>query len=142
MKNINEIFNNLKSDPLFERLEIQENIVNFIKILPRQARIGVKFGYIQNNILFIVIKHPVYIHEFKFKIPFMKSLLTYSELDDDLDIQYYLSSKKEKKKVKPIIYEYKERSNAIFENNFKDNPKLYKKFEEIRDIIQDKLEND
>ena len=137
MKNMLEIIKHLKNNPQFSKINSSIAIDKFVKLLPLKLSKGVKFGYVRNNILFFVLTHPVFKMEFEYNKALIKSLLkTYPDIQAE-DIKFFVTNviEKKTKNDEKIIELYDERSYGIFENKVK-NPKLSKKFEEIRNIIK------
>lgn len=131
-----EIIKHLKSNPQFSKINSSQAIDKFVTLLPMKLSKGVKFGYVKNNILFFVLTHPVFKMEFEYNKALIKSLLkTYKEIQVE-DVKFFVTNVIEKKENNEKVVEfYEERSYGIFENKVK-NPKLNKKFEEIRNLIK------
>lgn len=140
MKKINDIFLHLKANPQFRRLSTSSLLKNLIELLPIRLKRGIKFVYIKRQTLYFVLTHPVFKIEFEYNKADIKSLLKKAKIANVEDINFFVSNKIEKKKVeKKIEIKYKERSYGIFENIAK-NKEVYKKFEEIRKIINTNIE--
>ncbi len=136
MKNASEILTHLKYYPEFKKINTNITIERLIKSLPLKLNKGIKFGYIKNQTLFFVLKHPVYKMEFEYNKSLIKSLLKKANIANVNDIKFFVTNVIEKKEeeLKEEDF-YKERSYGIFEN-FCENEDLRKKFEEIRNIIK------
>lgn len=131
-----EIVKHLKNNPQFSKINSSLAIEKFVKLLPLKLSKGVKFGYVRNNILFFVLTHPVFKMEFEYNKALIKSILkNYQDIQCD-DIKFFVTNVIEKKEnIQVKIDTFNERSYGIFENKVK-NPKLNKKFEEIRNLIK------
>lgn len=131
-----EIVKHLKNNPQFSKINSSLAIEKFVKLLPLKLSKGVKFGYVRNNILFFVLTHPVFKMEFEYNKALIKSILkNYQDIQCD-DIKFFVTNVIEKKEnIQVKIDTFSERSYGIFENKVK-NPKLNKKFEEIRNLIK------
>ena len=110
--------------------------MKFIDILPLKLKKGVKFGYIKNQTLYFVLTHPVYKMEFEYNKADIKSLLKNFKIANVEDIGFFITNviEKKEKENEPILL-YKERSYGIFDNKAKDEY-LFKRFENIREIIK------
>ena len=136
MKKINEIISHLKNNPEFRKINTSTLIKNFIEVLPLKLKKGVKFAYVKKQTLYFVLSHPVYKMEFEYNKADIKSLLKNANFDNVNEIAFFITNKIERKSKESIKEPlYKERSNAVFINNAKDET-LYKKFEAIRNIIK------
>lgn len=136
MKNVNDILAHMKSSPEFKKLNTSNAIEQLISVLPPKLQKGVKFAYVKSQILFFVLKHPVYKMEFEYNKSLIKSLLKSCQLKNISDIQFFVTNKIEKKEsIEPQREYYKERSYGIFENHAK-NENIRNSFEEIRNIIK------
>ena len=136
MKNANEILTHLKYYPEFKKINTNITIERLINALPLKMKKGVKFGYVKNQTLFFVLKHPVYKMEFEYNKSLIKSLLKKANIANVNDVKFFVTNvieRKEEKKEEIIFYE--ERSHGIFQNFCKDE-KLKKNFEDIRKIIK------
>lgn len=136
MKKINEILNHLKNNPEFRKINTSFLIMKFIDVLPLKLKKGVKFAYIKNQTLYFVLTHPVYKMEFEYNKALIKSLLKNFKIANVEEIAFFVTNvieKKEENKIEQNVY--KERSYGIFENLAKDE-KIFKKFENIREIIK------
>jgi len=135
MKKVNDILTHLKYSPEFKKINTNEKLEKLIQVLPLKLKKGVKFAYIKRQILFFVLKHPVYKMEFEYNKEIIKSLLKKASIENVEEIRFFVTNKLEKKEVK-IVEDptFKERSYGIFENNIQDE-KLHKTMEEIRNII-------
>ena len=110
--------------------------MKFIDVLPLKLKKGVKFAYIKNQTLYFVLTHPVYKMEFEYNKALIKSLLKNFKIANVEEIAFFITNvieKKEENKIEQNVY--KERSYGIFENLAKDE-KIFKKFENIREIIK------
>ena len=136
MKKVNEILTHLKYSPEFKKINTNEKLEKLIQVLPLKLKKGVKFAYIQRQILFFVLTHPVYKMEFEYNKENIKSLLKKASIANVEDIRFFITNKLEKKESKEVESPiFQERSYGIFENSIKDQA-LHKKFEEIRKMIQ------
>lgn len=136
MKKINEILSHLKNNPEFSKINTSFLIKKFIEVLPIKLKKGVKFAYIKNQTLFFVLTHPVYKMEFEYNKADIKSLLKKFKIANVEDIGFFITNVIEKKEEeKEPIPLYKERSYGIFDNKAKDEY-IFKKFENIREIIR------
>ena len=135
MKKVNDILTHLRYSPEFKKINTNEKLEKLIHVLPLKLKKGVKFAYIKRQILFFVLKHPVYKMEFEYNKEIIKSLLKKASIENVEEIRFFVTNKLEKKEVK-IVEEpsFKERSYGIFENKIKDQ-KLHKTMEDIRKII-------
>jgi hypothetical protein len=117
--------------------------INTVKnLLPERLHKFILFGYIRNNILFFVLNHPGAKQEFdniinSIKTPLKQMPPFECKNFDFYDVRAFVSHKKA-----PKAYDngkrdesYEERSEAIFQNDIKDE-KLHKLAEEIRKIIE------
>ncbi len=135
MKKVNDILTHLKYSPEFKKINTNEKLDRLIQVLPLKLKKGVKFAYIKKQILFFVVTHPVYKMEFEYNKEIIKSLLKKANIANIDDIRCFVTNKLEKKEVKKVESPFfVERSYGIFENKTQDE-KLHKKFEEIRNII-------
>ena len=86
--------------------------------------------------MYFVLTHPVYKMEFEYNKADIKSLLKNFKIANVEEIAFFVMNVVEKKEKeleqKPF---YEEKSYGIFENKAKDE-KIFKKFENIRDIIK------
>ena len=136
MKKLNEILSHLKNNPEFRKINTSSTIEKFIEVLPLKLKKGVKFGYIKGQTLYFVLTHPVYKMEFEYNKADIKSLLKNANFENVNEIAFFVTNKIEKKLKKKIEESlYEERSNGVFINKAKDQT-LYKKFEDIRNIIK------
>ncbi|MFW3411166.1 DUF721 domain-containing protein [Aliarcobacter butzleri] len=136
MKKISEILSHLKNYPEFKKFNTYSLIVKFIDVLPLKLKKGVKFAYVKNQTLYFVLTHPVYKMEFEYNKADIKSLLKNFKIANVEEIAFFVTNiveKKEKELEQKPFYE--ERSYGIFENKAKDE-KIFKKFENIRNIIK------
>jgi len=135
MKKVNEILTHLKYNPEFKKINTNEKLENLIQVLPLKLKKGVKFAYIKKQILFFVLKHPVYKMEFEYNKEIIKSLLKKAAIENVEEIRFFVTNKLEKKVIVKVEEPFfQERSHGIFENKVEDK-KLHEKFEEIRKII-------
>ncbi len=117
---------------------------HFIRLLPFSLKSGIAFGYIQNDILFFVLKHPAFKQEFYHKISLVKQLLkTYQKEKSQLckvqDIKYFVThnayhKEQDNLQEQEIKQSYGELSCGNFINYAKDD-EIYQIFENIRQII-------
>ncbi len=138
MKKLNDIISHFKNLPEFNRLDTFTYIRKLIDILPPRLKQGVKFAYIKNETLFFVLNHPLYKKEFETNANDILSLAKKYEVLNVNEIKFFVSHTTIKNKEEDDTFEdekYKERSYGIFENHLSDE-KLYKKFENIRNIIK------
>ena len=75
MKKVNDILTHLRYSPEFKKINTNEKLEKLIHVLPLKLKKGVKFAYIKRQILFFVLKHPVYKMEFEYNKEIIKSLL-------------------------------------------------------------------
>jgi len=135
MKKVNDILTHLKYSPEFKKINTSQKLEKLIQVLPLKLKKGVKFAYIKKQILFFVLKHPVYKMEFEYNKEIIKSLLKKAGIKNVEEIRFFVTNKLEKKEDKVVEPpSFKERSYGIFQNSVKDK-KLREKFEEIRKII-------
>jgi hypothetical protein len=136
MKNASEILTHLKYYPEFKKINTNITIERLINSLPLKLNKGIKFGYIKNQTLFFVLKHPVYKMEFEYNKSLIKSLLKKANIANVNDVKFFVTNVIDRKEeeIKAEDF-YKERAYGIFENFCKDED-LRKKFEEIRKIIK------
>lgn len=139
MKNANEILSHLKYSPEFKKINTNILLDKLINALPAAIKKGVKFAYTRKQTLFFVLNHPVYKMEIKHNIELIKGLLKEFKIANIEKIDYFVTHSPVKKETKEnIIFEtFKERSNGIFINKAK-NSEVFKKFEEIREVIKDR----
>ena len=134
---MNEILSHLKNSPEFRKINTQETLQRFINLLPEKLKKGVKFAYIQRQILYFVLTHPVYKMEFEYNKSLINDLLKKFNIANIESVKFFVTNKIEKKEnIQEDKTYYKERSFGIFENNTV-NSKLHKQFEEIRKIIKE-----
>ena len=135
MKKVNDILTHLKYSPEFKKINTSQKLEKLIQVLPLKLKKGVKFAYIKKQILFFVLKHPVYKMEFEYNKEIIKSLLKKASIANVEEIRFFVTNKLEKKEDKVVESpSFKERSYGIFQNSVKDK-KLREKFEQIRKII-------
>ncbi|MBU3013715.1 DUF721 domain-containing protein [Poseidonibacter lekithochrous] len=136
MKKLNEILSHLKNNPEFRKINTSSTVEKFVDVLPLKLKKGVKFGYIKGQTLYFVLTHPVYKMEFEYNKADIKSLLKNANFKNVNEIAFFVTNKIERKSKKTIEEPlYEERSNGVFINKAK-NQTLYKKFEDIRNIIK------
>jgi len=136
MKKLNEILSHLKNNPEFRKINTSSTVEKFVDVLPLKLKKGVKFGYIKGQTLYFVLTHPVYKMEFEYNKADIKSLLKNANFENVNEIAFFVTNKIERKSKKTIEEPlYEERSNGVFINKAK-NQTLYKKFEDIRNIIK------
>ncbi len=137
MKKLNEILSHLKNNPEFRKINTQETIQKFIKLLPFTLKKGIKFAYIKRQILYFVLTHPVYKMEFEYNKSLINTLLKKSHIANIEDIKFFVTNKikKKPKKATPKHDTFKERSYGIFQNSIK-NETFHKEIEDIRNIIK------
>ncbi|WP_297813319.1 hypothetical protein [uncultured Helicobacter sp.] len=134
----------LFNTPCHQKYYEISQINHFIRMLPLSIKEGIVFGYIKNNILFLVLKHPAFKQEFYHKITLVKQLLkTYQREKSSLlkvqDIKYFVTHNIYHKAVESLQDNartqcYGELSCGNFTNHAKDT-KIYEIFENIRQII-------
>ncbi len=136
MKKVNDILTHLKYSPEFKKINTNNTIEKLINALPLKLKKGVKFAYIKRQTLFFVLTHPVFKMEFEYNKSLIKSLLKSANIANVDDIQFFVTNKIEKKEKKkePEPF-YNEKSYGLFEN-FAQNEKIFKTFEEIRQLIK------
>lgn len=137
MKNINEILAHIALDPNFNKINTFLDIKRFVNILPLKLKSGIKFVYIKNQTMHFVLSHQLYKVEFEHNKNNLKALLKMANMPNINSFVFFVSNVVEKsvKDVEIKDEKYNERSFAIFENRAKDE-KIFKKFEEIREIIK------
>jgi len=137
MKKINEILTHIQNTPSFDKISTFLEIKRFVNILPLKLKSGIKFAYFKNDTLIFVLIHQIYKVEFEYAKKDILALLKLSNFKNITKISFFVSNSVEqaKKTTTNSIQRYKERSYGIFENKIKDE-KLFKKFENIRNIIK------
>ncbi len=150
MKQVNLIINHLKSSPNFKNLQKAQSYKKLLLFLPKSFTNGILFMYNKNDTLYFVLSHQLYFMEFKslqrsdkYRKNFIKLKLNeLIGLDKSCECINAQNIKAIVKNQAPLMKQkdtsclplYLERSKGKFKNSAK-NPKLYKIFEEIRDII-------
>ncbi|RUM55769.1 MAG: hypothetical protein DSY40_03395 [Nautilia sp.] len=143
MKNIKEI---LKHTPLpYDKIKIQRCLKLVTSGLPIHLKNNISFMYLKGNTLYFATKHPAINFELYQKLSDIKMMLRAIQLKKRClsikidNIKCFSIYKKEKKneKIIPDIKFYIKPLKGTFENRAK-NPKIAKKFEEIREIIKNK----
>lgn len=136
MKKVNDILTHLKYSPEFKKLNTHSTLQKLINTLPPRLKKGIKFAYVQKEILFFVLTHPVFKMEFTHNKALIFSLLKMYHIANIADIRFFVTNVIEKKEEtlmqKPF---YNERSYGIFQNHLHEK-KLHDKIEQIRDIIK------
>jgi len=139
MKKINEILTHIQNTPSFDKINTFLEIKRFVNILPLKLKSGIKFAYFKNDTLIFVLIHQIYKVEFEYAKRDILALLKISNFQNITKISFFVSNNVEQSKKiskeKQSTEKYEERSYGIFENRAK-NEKLFKKFENIRDIIK------
>jgi len=141
MKKINEILTHIQNTPSFNKINTFLEIKRFVNILPLKLKSGIKFAYFKNDTLIFVLIHQIYRVEFEYAKRDILALLKISNFKNITKISFFVSNSVEQTKAKKISQEkeitekYEERAYGIFENKAKDE-KLFKKFENIRNIIK------
>jgi len=139
MKKINEILTHIQNTPSFYKINTFLEIKRFVNILPLKLKSGIKFAYFKNDTLIFVLIHQIYKVEFEYAKRDILALLKISNFQNITKISFFVSNNVEQSKKiskeKQSTEKYEERSYGIFENRAK-NEKLFKKFENIRDIIK------
>jgi len=136
MKKLNEILSHLKNNPEFRKINTSSTVEKFVDVLPLKLKKGVKFGYIKGQTLYFVLTHPVYKMEFEYNKADIKSLLKNANFENVNEIAFFVTNKIERKSKKTLEEPLcEERSKGVFINKAK-NQTLYKKFEDIRNIIK------
>lgn len=144
MKNVSEILSHLFSAPCYHKYHETNQVNHFIRLLPLSIKSGIAFGYIKNDILFLVLRHPAFKQEFYHKIPLIKQLLkTYQNEKSNLlkvqDIKYFVTYNAYQKEVQTLQENatqqcYGELSYGNFINYAQDK-EIHTIFEEIRQAI-------
>lgn len=138
MKNINEILNHITNNPSYDKLNIFLEIKRFVNILPLKLKSGIKFVYIKNQTMHFVLTHQLFKAEFEHNKDTLKALLKMADIKDVSNFVFFVSNSVDnllRKSNQSIDEKYTEKSVGIFENRAKDE-RLFKKFEDIRDIIK------
>jgi len=139
MKKINEILTHIQNTPSFDKINTFLEIKRFVNILPLKLKSGIKFAYFKNDTLIFVLIHQIYKVEFEYAKKDILSLLKISNFKNITKISFFVSNSVEQSKKiskeKQNAEKYEERAYGIFENKAKDE-KLFKKFENIRNIIK------
>jgi hypothetical protein len=146
MRDMKSILGGISKEPEFKKINSNNIIKEVIEALPPVLKKGVEFAYTRNNILYFVLTHPVFKSEFTQRKSHIKQIVEVSKLQDIKDIEFFVtnnpknlpSKQAEEENIQPF---YKESAFGIFENLVEDEH-LYKKFEEIRKLIQQKREED
>ncbi len=154
MKNSGSIINHLCLSPKFKNLQKEQGYKKLLLFLPKSFTRGILFMYNKNDTLFFVLKHQLFLMEFKslqrsdkyrqnfIKIK-LKELIKLDESCKCIDAENikamvtnkFLQTKSEEKEALPY---YMEKSKANFKNNVK-NKKLHKILEQIREVICSKM---
>ncbi len=132
---------NFTNDKRYKKVKIQTKLDKLLNILPVNLKSGVEFFYTKNNILFFVLNHQMYKNEFKHNSMLILSLLREIGFENIKDIKYFVTNKPKIKKFKPKMVEYpqyKRVSYGIFDN-LASNRLVFEKFEQIRDLIKEKI---
>lgn len=137
MNNINSILENIALKTEFRRLNTNTKINRLINAIPLNISRGIKFGYIRNDTLFLVLTHPVFKSEFMYNKPIIKSISKEVGIEVK-DINCFVTNIIDKKEIIKEIELYKERSYGIFENKAS-NEEIFKAFERIRETIKSKI---
>jgi len=139
MKKINEILTHIQNTPSFDKINTFLEIKRFVNILPLKLKNGIKFAYFKNDTLIFVLIHQIYKVEFEYAKRDILALLRISNFKNINKISFFVSNSVEQSqkisKEKQSTEKYEERAYGIFENKAKDE-KLFKKFENIRNIIK------
>jgi len=139
MKKINEILTHIQNTPSFDKINTFLEIKRFVNILPLKLKNGIKFAYFKNDTLIFVLIHQIYKVEFEYAKRDILALLKISNFKNITKISFFVSNSVEQSKKiskeKQNAEKYEERAYGIFENKAKDE-KLFKKFENIRNIIK------
>jgi len=144
MKNASQIINSIQNKPQFSKLSYYKCIDKIKSLFSIPLQRMIKFSYIKNSTLFIVLNHPAGKQEFDNSIKSIKSALkfympTECSMNSVEDIKAFVTHTPDKKpipfKIKKQIY--KERANGEFNIDIKDE-KLHSLIKSIQDIIKDK----
>lgn len=144
MKNVSEILSHLFSAPCYYKYREINQVNHFVRLLPLSIKSGIAFGYIQNDILFLALKHPAFKQEFYHKISLIKQLLkTYQKEKSNLlkvrEIKYFVTYNAYQKQVQALQESeiqqcYGELSYGNFINYAQDK-EIHTIFENIRQAI-------
>ena len=142
MKNASEIITSLQNKPRFSKLSHFKCIHRIVSLFSLPVQKMVKFSYIKNKILFLVLNHPVAKQEFDNNIENIKSALNFYTPDeckenDIEDIRAFVThtptqrtqQETEKKQL------YRERAKGDFDIPVKDE-KLHSLIRSIQQIIK------
>lgn len=144
MKNASEIITSLQNKPQFSKLSHFKCINRIVSLFSLPVQRMVKFSYIKNKTLFLVLNHPAAKQEFDNSIQSIKSALNFytpqeCKENDIEDIKAFvthtpvrrIAPKEQKKQV------YAERATGDFEIDVKDE-KLNALIKSIQEIIKEK----
>ena len=146
MKNASEIITSLQNKPQFSKLSNFKCINRIVSLFSLPVQRMVKFSYIKNKTLFLVLNHPAAKQEFDNSIQNIKSALNFFTPDeckenDIQDIKAFVThtpirrvAQQEQKKQL-----YTERATGKFEIHVKD-AKLNALIKSIQEIIKEKNE--
>lgn len=149
MKQAKFIITHLKSTPNMKNLQKMQSYKKLLLFLPKSLKDGICFMYNKNNTLFFVLKHQLYLMEFKsiqrsskYKQNYIKTklkeLISIDSTCKCIDAETIKAFVTNKSQMENIVSNslpiYVEKSDAKFTNRAK-NRKIYRLFEEIREII-------
>lgn len=144
MKNSTQILSKLQHQPQFSKLAQFACLERIQSLFPPHLSRLVDYGYVKNNILYFVLKHPGAKQEFDIIIESIKAplkQLTPPECQKVTfhDIRAYVSHKPSMTSslVRHTTPKYTERSKATFTNQVT-SEKLHALFEQIRSSIHDR----
>ncbi len=150
MKNASFIVSHLRVSPEFKNLKKEQSYKKLLLFLPKSLTNGILFMYHKNDTLFFVLKHQLFLMEFKsiqrsdkYRQNFIKTKLkeligidSECKCIDATNIKavvakHYDNKEEEKSNSLPL---YIEKSKGKFKNNITDK-KLHNIAENIREII-------
>lgn len=149
MKQAKFIITHLKSTPNMKNLQKMQSYKKLLLFLPKSLTRGIYFMYNKNDTLFLVLKHQLYLMEYKsiqrsgkYKQNYIKtklkelvSLDSTCKCIDAEEVKAFVTNKPQiPLMVSNSLPIYEEKSKAKFTNNIK-NKKIHKLFEDIREII-------
>lgn len=139
MKKINAVFTQFPT-PLGEnKLQEHRCVQKMFSFLPKVYQNNIRFGYIRGKTLYIVTKHQALNVELFHKLReiqgFLSLIKAKTTLCKGVEITAIRTFSKFEKKVELQTYKWYIKPVNNFENQAK-NPKIYKKFEEIKEILR------
>lgn len=142
MKSVNQIISHIISKPQYKKIAQKKCFDKVVKLLPPHLKNAVLFTYTKNQTLFFVLNHPGLKMEFHYKVSFLKTLLkqvktidpSCHDMQDVLDIKFFVSNKPRQKQPTIKKFLYKELSTAQFKILTK-NKRLQELFLQIKDEI-------